>query len=145
MAKTILKEIIIILLLLVAIVLALGILFYDYIPTNKTIPSVEKYSTAENIKTELAESITEDETVLVTYEITSADLKTYEKKGNYDKGKANPFSTYVIKPAGGNTEGNGDGSGTGTSSNSNTIKNPDTNTNTNSSNGNTYYKNTGIK
>ena len=133
MVKTILKEIIIILLLLTAIVLALGILFYDYIPTNKTIPSVQHYSTAENIKAELEEQITEDETVLVTYEITSGDLKTYEKKGDYEKGKANPFSAYVDTPVSGNTGENG----------ANTGNNIDTNTS--SSNNSTYYKNTGTK
>ena len=66
MTKSIIKEIIIILLLLLAIILALGILFYDYIPTNRAIPSVGTYSTAESIQTELDEKITQDETVLVT-------------------------------------------------------------------------------
>ena len=137
MTKTILKEIIIILLLLIAIILALGILFYDYIPSNKTIPSVETYSMSETIKTELEEQITEDETVLVTYEITSNDLKTYEKKGNYEKGKANPFSTYVSTPTGGNTGTENDGS---ENNNQNEIS---TNVNTNKSS--TFYNNTGTK
>ena len=136
MAKSIIKEIVIILLLLIAIVLALGIMFYDYIPTNKTIPSVEKYSTAETIKTELEEKIVEEETVLVTYEITSSDLKTYENRGNYEKGKANPFSTYVRKPTGGTSGGDNPG---GSGSNSTT------NTNTDVGRYNTSYGNTGIK
>ena len=139
MVKSILKEIIIILLLLTAIILALGIFFYDYIPTNKTVPSVETYSTAQNIKVELDEPITEEEKVLVTYEITTDDLKTYEKKGNYEKGKANPFSPYVENTAGGSAGGNNNGIENSGNANNNTNSNP----NKNSSN--TFYKDTGTK
>ena len=39
MLKSVFKEIFIMLLLCVAIVLILGVLFYNYIPTNKTIPN----------------------------------------------------------------------------------------------------------
>ena len=53
MIKSIIKEIIIVLLLLVAVVLALGVLFYDYIPMNKIVPSVASYTTSEEIKKEL--------------------------------------------------------------------------------------------
>ena len=134
MTKSILKEIIIILLLLIAIILVLGILFYDYIPTNKTIPSVETYSTAESIQTELQEQLVEEQTVLVTYEITSNDLKNYEKKGDYEKGKANPFSTYVTTPAGENNEDNGTDE-----------ESEDINANVNSVKGGTFYKDTGTK
>ena len=105
----------------------------DYIPTNKTVPSVEKYSTAENIKTELEEQITGDEPVLVTYEITSGDLKTYEKKGDYEKGKANPFSTYVETPSGEGSTGAGQ---TGANSIDANISSKDSNT---------FYKSTGTK
>ena len=38
MLKSVFKEIFIMLLLCVAIVLILGVMFYNYIPTNKTIP-----------------------------------------------------------------------------------------------------------
>ena len=58
MIKSIIKEIIIVLLLLLAIVLALGVLFYDYIPTNKLVPSIDTYTTAESIKAELNEQVT---------------------------------------------------------------------------------------
>lgn len=133
MAKTILKEIIIILLLLTAIILALGIFFYDYIPTNKTVPSVEAYRTSETIQAELSEQIAEEETVLVTYEITSNDLKTYEKKGDYEKGKANPFSPYVNTPNGGNTNSIVNENGGSISTNVNTTKSS------------TFYKDTGTK
>ena len=39
MLKTVLKETCIMLLLCVAIVLILGVVFYDYIPANKAIPN----------------------------------------------------------------------------------------------------------
>ena len=52
--KSILKEIIIILLLCVVILLILGVIFYDYIPTNKVVPStVEAYQTSNTIKDEI--------------------------------------------------------------------------------------------
>ena len=44
MVKSIIKEIIIVLLLLIAIILALGVLFYEYIPSNKTVPSVANFT-----------------------------------------------------------------------------------------------------
>lgn len=133
MIKSIIKEILIVLLLLVAIALALGVLFYEYIPTNKTVPSVATYTTSESVSNELNEEITGEEQVLVTYEITSTDLNTYTKTKDYQKGKVNPFSTYEE-----------------TNSSENTIDSTNTNTNTNSSSDantttNTYYKNTGTK
>ena len=50
MLKSVIKEIFIILLLSIAIVLILGILFYDYIPINKVIPDREAYTTPENVR-----------------------------------------------------------------------------------------------
>ncbi|MCI9365740.1 MAG: hypothetical protein HFJ54_03920 [Clostridia bacterium] len=132
MVKSIIKEIIVILLLLLAITLALGVLFYDYIPSNKAVPSIETYSTSESIQTELDEQIKDDEAVLVTYEITSGDLKNYEKTNQYEKGKANPFAPYEKDaPEGNNT--NDKNNVTNTTVKGNTTK------------GNTFYKNTGTK
>ncbi len=135
MVKSIIKEIIIILLLILAVILALGVLFYDYIPNNKTVPSVSVYKTSSTVKNELDEKITETENVLVTYEITAEDLKALERNKEYNKGKANPFSTYENRveetpdennvtgeePIGANVSGG------------------------NASSGNTFYKNTGTK
>ena len=92
MAKSIVKEIIIILLLLLAVILALGVLFYDYIPNNKTVPSVPTYRTSDSVAKEVNEKITESETVLVTYQVTTDDLKALQKTNTYVPGKANPFS-----------------------------------------------------
>ena len=141
MVKSIIKEIIIILLLLVAIILALGVLFYDYIPTNKQVPSVANYSTPQSVRKELNESVTEDETVLVTYAITESDLKTYEKTKEYTKGKANPFSTYENETPDENDVTNTNSINTNTQSNA-AGSNGSTNSN---SNKNTFYNNTGTK
>ena len=54
MFKSVIKEILIMLLLCVAIVLILGVIFYNYIPTNKAIPNkLAAYTTPENVKTEM--------------------------------------------------------------------------------------------
>ncbi len=129
MIKSIIKEIIIAFLLLFAVILALGVLFYDYIPTNKTVPSVPTYATAESVKAELDEQIEDGEEVLVTYTITASDLNTYTKTNQYKKGKANPFS-----PA---NEVDVD----------NTTNTDSINTDVQSSStkGKTFYKNTGTK
>ena len=92
MLKSVLKEIFIILLLSVAIVLILGILFYDYIPINKVVPDKQAYTTPENVRNELDEQISEAEKIEVTYEVTDADLNIYKQTGTYTEGKANPFA-----------------------------------------------------
>lgn len=91
--KTIIKETCIILLLCIAIILVLGIVFYDYIPITKVIPEKVSYIAPENVKGELeTEEKTEEITTQTTvYEITTSDLKNYENMGIYNKGKQNPF------------------------------------------------------
>ncbi len=91
--KSILKEIIIILLLCCAICLILGVLFYDYIPTNKVVPStVEAYQTSNTIKEEINQEITEFQKQTIVMEITDSDLKVHRQEKNYDSGKINPFA-----------------------------------------------------
>ena len=94
--KNIIKEIAIMLLLLAAIVLGLGVLFYDYIPSSKVVPTILENKTPENITEELSETITNNsEEVLITYEVDSKDLKVYEKTKDYNAGNPNPFSYYT--------------------------------------------------
>ena len=132
MVKSVIKEILIILLLLVVIILALGIIFYNYMPSNKTVPNVEEYTASEEVKTALNEKITEEEKVLVTYELTSSDLKNYERSKDYQKGKVNPFSTYDITT-------------TKTEDENNVTNTGSTNVETNNSSTGTFYGNTGTK
>lgn len=138
MVKSIVKEVIIILLLLLAVILALGVLFYDYIPNNKTVPSVQAYKTSDSVSREIAEQVTEDAPILVTYRVTEEDLKELQQTKTYKPGKANPFSTYEDpEPVNqvdqdGNPIVNGVQGNVGTSSGNTSV-------------GNTFYKNTGTK
>lgn len=140
MVKSVIKEIIIILLLIVALLLALGVLFYDYIPNNKTVPNVGVYRTSDSVQEALEEQIVEDETVLVTYEITSDDLRTLKNTNSYENGKSNPFSTYE-KPAPEVTDPN-DPNYTG---DPNSIGTNVPTANGGQTSNNTFYSNTGTK
>lgn len=123
MLKSVIKEIFIILLLSIAILLILGILFYDYIPINRVVPQKEAYSTPDEVKNEIDEEIAETEKIEVTYEVTDADLNIYKQTGSYSEGKANPFAL------GSTTEGNNtneENSANGTGNNNNNDDNSDT-------------------
>ncbi len=96
MVKTILKEIIIILLLCIAILLVLGIIFYDYNPLNKIVPNKIAYSTPNEIKDEIQQNEVKDVLeggVNIVYSIDSSDLNIYKKSNSYVSGKANPFAS----------------------------------------------------
>ena len=92
--KSIVKEIAIIILLCLAIFLVLGLLFYNYIPTNLVVPgNVEAYATSDAIKDEINEEIVEYPKENFVFEITDSDLTLYRKVKSYDAGKANPFAS----------------------------------------------------
>ena len=129
MAKNIVKEIIIILLLCLAIILILGILLYEYAPMSKTVPNPVSYTTPEDVQQELSSSSNVDtDQIIMTYEVDSTDLNNYERINDYQPGKANPFSSY--QASGENTTSSGSSTGTSNSSGS-------TATNSNSSSGST--------
>ncbi len=96
MAKNVLKEIIIILLLTLAIILILGVLLYDYVPMNKVVPETITYTASEETKKALEEKaeIEQDE-VILTYEVTSTDLNNYKQTSDYKAGRKNPFSDVI--------------------------------------------------
>jgi len=145
MAKSIIKEIIIVLLLCLAIMLVLGILLYEYVPITKTLPNEVSYTTPENVKQELLSSSDVDDTqVIMTYEVNQDDLNNYRRVQDYVPGKANPFSSYETTA----TEPTGNGSSTGgSSSNSSSTSSSNTSTTTddNSSSGGHFFQNTGTK
>lgn len=137
MAKTIIKEIGIALLILIAIILVLGILFYDYIPSNKTVPiKIQAYTMPEEVKEELDEAIPDEQNIVRTYYIDSTDLNTYEATNDYDKGKANPFAQYekIENNSSSTTVNNNTNNNT-----SNNTSNDTTNTNQGSTNQNEVY------
>lgn len=148
MAKNIVKEIIIVLLLCLAIILILGILLYEYAPMSKTIPNPVSYKTPEDVQQELATSADVDENqIIMTYEIDSTDLNNYERINDYQPGKANPFSSYVTSgenttTSGSSTGGNNSSSGNSTSSSSSSNTSSGGSTTTS---GGQFFQNKGTK
>lgn len=145
MAKSIIKEIIIVLLLCLAIMLVLGILLYEYVPITKTLPNEVSYTTPENVKQELLSSSDVDDTqVIMTYEVNQDDLNNYRRVQDYVPGKANPFSSYettATDPTGNGSSTGGSSSNSSSTSSSNTSTTPDDN----SSSGGHFFQNTGTK
>ncbi|MCI9063739.1 MAG: hypothetical protein HFJ17_03965 [Clostridia bacterium] len=91
----VIKEIIIMLLVSLITMLAFAIILYEYIPNRKVVAEVSKYSTAPETETLLADNIDSNENeVVLTYEVSSKDLSTYQVKNEYVPGKANPFESY---------------------------------------------------
>ena len=97
MAKTILKEILIILLVCVAIVLLMAVIFYNYIPTNKVIPAkVTAYQLPQNVEEIINETTIDSyNSSSINYTIDNADLSKYQATQSYNPGKADPFSAAV--------------------------------------------------
>lgn len=124
MAKDVLKEIIIILLLTLAIILVLGVMLYEYVPANKIIPEKVSYTTSEDVKKELeTDSNVDDTEVIITYQIDSTDLTNYKKIQEYVPGKKNPFSSIdkKVEENTNNTTENGGSTTSGTTNNSNST------------------------
>ena len=120
MIKSILKEIIITLLLCIAILLVLGIMFYDYNPLNKVVPNKIAYTTPENIKNEIEQQEVKDILeggIDVVYSIESTDLKLYQKSNSYVPGKLNPFSAIDESSVEGNRQANNNNNTSGNTTN----------------------------
>lgn len=141
MVKSVIKEIFIMILLCIAIVLILGILFYDYIPTNQMIPTKEAYVTPNDVKEEINEQITEIEKTEISYEITDADLNIYKQSSSYKPGKKDPFSlTETSENISGNENTNSDDNKNEEQKNDTTVSNK---VDPNSTG--TFFNDTGIK
>lgn len=146
MAKRIIKEIIIMLLLCLAIILILGVLLYEYVPSNKIIPDEVSYTTPQDIKEEISKSEgVDDEQIILTYSIDATDLNNYERINTYVPGKTNPFSSYDTSSSSGedsNQNGNSTGSNSGSSSSNNSNGSSSSNDNNTSSG---YFPDKGTK
>ena len=97
MLKSVFKEIIIVLLLIIAIIILLAVLFYDYMPSSKIVPTeVETYKLADDVKAELQKDLDNQnsEEIIKTYQLDAIQIEHYEKTKEYNKGKVNPFSEY---------------------------------------------------
>ena len=120
MIKSILKEIIITLLLCIAILLVLGIMFYDYNLLNKVVPNNIAYTTPENIKNEIEQQEVKDileGRIDVVYSIESTDLNPYQKSNSYVPGKLNPFSAIDESAVEGNGQANNNNNTSGNTTN----------------------------
>ena len=154
MTKNIFKEIVIVLLLCLAIILLLGVILYDYVPTNKIVPEEITYSTSKEVKDELKSADEADaDKVILTYTLDQTDLNNYQSINDYRPGKTNPFSTYktqnATKPSSdgsstGNTTGGTSGNSTGNSS-SNTSSSSNTPIAPGEVNPGNYTNNKGLK
>lgn len=116
-------------LLILAIILILGILLYEYVPNNKIIPQQVSYTTPENVKEELSTSENVDDSqVIMTYEVTATDLTNYKKTKDYVSGKKNPFESINSQntTTGNTTTGSNGGSETAGSSTGTTSTNTTT-------------------
>ena len=139
MLKSIIKETFIMLLLCVAIILVLGILFYDYIPSNRVVPKKEIYTTPEEVVQELEDNFIEFNSEVITYEVTDSQLDIYKQNKSYKPGKRDPFSPLAEKP---NQNANNTNNQTGGNSDNETTT-PQTNTDPNSTG--TFFNDEGIK
>lgn len=126
MKKGILKEIIIILLLVLAIILVLGVLLYEYVPANKIVPEKVSYTTPEEIKAELEEDVNENlEELYIDYHIDATQLNNYQKIQEYVPGKKNPFSSLENEETTQTTGTTTSNSGNSATSNSNATETND--------------------
>lgn len=145
MIKTILKEMMIVLLLCIAILFVLSILFYDYNPINKVVPNKIAYSAPENIRDELEENIQNTFSIdNKVYTVEGSDLNIYKKSNSYNPSKENPF----VSTATGETNETTNTSKTNitNTADTNTPASNNTQTNQNAGNTNTSSKtNTGLK
>ena len=116
MAKSIIKEILIIMLVCIAIVLVMAVIFYNFIPTNKIVPTkVTAYERPENIEAEI--SVETDNTFTMQehdYIVEDSDLNKYKQTQSYNPGKPDPFEEYSeqTEPVQNNTGNTTSGSST---------------------------------
>lgn len=145
--KSIIKEVVIIILLCIAICLIFGIIFYNYIPSNIVVPgNVEAYSTSETIKEEINEDIVEYPKESVVFEITDSDLTLYKKSKSYDEGKANPFASSNTTSTGTDTSSGDSGSDNSSGNNNSDVKNDNSANSVNTDNSTeTVFEDTKLK
>lgn len=88
------KDFIISLAMIFAILLVLSILLYDKTSLTKIVPVAEEYKLSDKMNEEMQEQVLEENKDLITtYYLDASDLRKYEKSSEqYRKGKANPFA-----------------------------------------------------
>ena len=148
---TIVKEIFILALVLVAIGLVLSIILYNYSPSKKALPNKVAYTTPENVSQEISSMSDAEATtpVTITYELDETNIKNSQKSGVYNSGRPNPFGD-VDKPEENTKDGeSGDTKDTNTSTNSTTStsnsSSKENSSNSTTNNTTSYLPQTGTK
>lgn len=88
------KEIIIMLLICLIAMLGLAIGLYQYIPSKKNVPEIVQYEVSEQVQDLLEDNIdqkSDQDRVILTYEVTKGELSGYQTTNDYIPGKSNPF------------------------------------------------------
>lgn len=142
--KSLAKEIFIIALLLMIVVFMIGMIFYEYMPNNKTVPEPIAYvsdsSTTAILQQISAESAdtetgkTETQSVIKSYSIGSKELSTAASKQSYTSGKTNPFAEYTDPISTNTVDGN-------TTTNQNTNNSNNNNNNNKQDSTGTFFEN----
>lgn len=120
MFKSVMKEICIMIILAIAILAVMGVLFYEYIPASKTLPTLEAYKTPENVMKEIDEGVLDESTIVQTYRMDETEIKISKKQGDYKAGKQDPFSDYMTQNTASATNTSSSGSGSSSSGSSGT-------------------------
>lgn len=122
--KSLSKELFIMALLIMIVVFMVGIIFYEYMPNNKTVPEPITYSTSSTttaVLQEIASSSSdtsssdsmETQSIIKSYSIGTKELSTAASKQSYTSGKTDPFAEYT----GTSNTTNGNTTGTNTATN----------------------------
>ena len=105
--KSLSKELFIMALLMMIVVFMIGIIFYEYMPNNKTVPEPITYSTASTTTAVLQEIAAtasdsssssdsiETQSIIKSYSIGTKELSTAASKQSYTSGKTDPFAEYT--------------------------------------------------
>ena len=105
--KSLSKELFIMALLIMIVVFMVGIIFYEYMPNNKTVPEPITYSTASTTTAVLQEIAAtasdsssssdsiETRSIIKSYSIGTKELSTAASKQSYTSGKTDPFAEYT--------------------------------------------------
>lgn len=149
--KTISKELFIMTLLVMIVIFMIGMIFYKYMPNNRTVPEPITY-TADSSTTALLQEISassgynyyndqsEVEDIIKSYSVGAKELSTAASKRTYVSGKTDPFAEY--KEADTNSvNSNTVGDTSATNSNSQA----DTSINNNSSSTGSFFENKNSK
>lgn len=114
--KSLSKELFIMALLLMIVVFMIGMIFYQYMPNNKTVPEPVTYtadSTTTAVLQEIAvlsseseEGSSEPESIIKSYSIGAKELSTAAARKSYTSGKTDPFAEYKVEEQNANTVGN---------------------------------------